>query len=154
MTDRVSDIVAKTVEQIVNEEADVSILMECLMLTSFNYDRSQCRKHSEVAELEEILRSSAPQFASFNEEELKKIERLIREAVTEKIKDESLTHVQTFRLLAAYNIFIVIEDDTEYIPPKGNSKLWRCVKIYNEYCSMCFMESEFIEGVVQAKKFD
>ena len=154
MTDKMKDIVAKTVRDIVEGECDVSSLMSCLMLTSYNSDYLECKKHKEVLELQEFLQSEAPEFCGFEPEELKVIEAAIKAEVKERIKDESLNHLVTFRLLVAYIILTDVENDGEYKAPEGNSKVAKCEEIFTMFCSMCFMETEIMEGIKAAIGYD
>lgn len=154
MTGKMKDIVAKTMRDIVEGECDVSSLMSCLMLTSYNSDYPECKKHKEVLELQEFLQSEAPEFYGFEPEELKVIEAAIKAEVKERIKDESLNHLVTFRLLVAYIILTDIENDGEYKAPEGNSKVAKCEEIFTMFCSMCFMETEILEGIKAAIGYD
>lgn len=154
MTDKMRTIVAETMKGIVEGECDVSSLMDCLMLTSYNSDYPECKKNKEVMELQEFLQSEAPQFTGFEPEELKVIEAAIKAEVLERIKDESLNHLVTFRLLVAYIILTDIENDGEYKAPEGNSKVAKCEEIFTMFCSMCFMETEILEGIKAANNYD
>ena len=154
MTDKMRQIVADTIREIVEGGFDVDVLLDCLMLTSFTHDYPECKKNKEVLELKEILESSASQFAKFEYAELKKIEEAIKFGVQERIKDESLTYVKTFRLLVAYIILTDIESDGEYKTPEGNSKITKCEEIFTKFCSRCFMELEIVRGIKAADNYD
>lgn len=154
MTDKMKDIVAETMKEIMEGGENVDILMECLMLTSFNYDYLECRKHSEVQVLEEYLQAEAPRFAAFEPEELREIEAAIKAEAQERIKDETLTYVVTFRLLVVHIILSDIENDGEYKTPAGNSKVAKCEEIFTMFCSMCFMEAEIMRGIMATAAYD